>query len=48
MREGDIRIIQPWVGGGFGGKSCDDNNAMVCAVLARKTGRPVKIINSRE
>jgi CO/xanthine dehydrogenase Mo-binding subunit len=48
MREGDIRIIQPWVGGGFGGKSCDDNNAMVCAVLARKTGRPVKIINTRE
>jgi CO/xanthine dehydrogenase Mo-binding subunit len=48
MSEGDIRIIQPWVGGGFGGKSCDDNNAMVCAVLAKKTGRPVKIINSRE
>ena len=48
MREGDIRIIQPWVGGGFGGKSCDDNNAMVCSMLAIKTGRPVKIINTRE
>jgi CO/xanthine dehydrogenase Mo-binding subunit len=48
MREGDIRLIQPWVGGGFGGKSCDDNNAMICAVLAIKAGRPVKIINTRE
>ncbi|HZS01685.1 MAG TPA: xanthine dehydrogenase family protein molybdopterin-binding subunit [Chloroflexota bacterium] len=48
MREGDIRIIQPWVGGGFGGKSCDDNNAMVCALLAIKAGRPVKVINTRE
>ena len=48
LRDGDVRIIQPAVGGGFGGKSCDDNNAMVCAVLAMKSGRPVKIINSRE
>ncbi|HZU05972.1 MAG TPA: xanthine dehydrogenase family protein molybdopterin-binding subunit [Chloroflexota bacterium] len=48
MREGDIRIIQPWVGGGFGGKSCDDNNAMICALLAIKSGRPVKLINTRE
>lgn len=48
LSEGDIRIIQPYVGGGFGGKSCDDNNALVCAVLARASGRPVKLINSRE
>ena len=48
VRETDIRIIQSAVGGGFGGKSCDDNNALVAAVLARKTGRPVKIINTRE
>jgi 4-hydroxybenzoyl-CoA reductase alpha subunit len=47
-RESDIRIIQSAVGGGFGGKSCDDNNAMVAAVLARKAGKPVKIINTRE
>jgi 4-hydroxybenzoyl-CoA reductase alpha subunit len=48
LSESDIRIIQPWVGGGFGGKSCDDNNAMVCALLAMKAGRPVKLINTRE
>ncbi|HWP57384.1 MAG TPA: xanthine dehydrogenase family protein molybdopterin-binding subunit [Candidatus Acidoferrales bacterium] len=48
VRETDVRIIQSAVGGGFGGKSCDDNNALVAAVLARKAGKPVKIINTRE
>lgn len=48
MTEGDIRIIQPYVGGGFGGKSCDDNNALICSVLSKAAGRPVKLINSRE
>jgi CO/xanthine dehydrogenase Mo-binding subunit len=46
--ESDVRIIQSAVGGGFGGKSCDDNNALVAAVLARKARRPVKVINTRE
>jgi CO/xanthine dehydrogenase Mo-binding subunit len=32
--ETEVRIIQSAVGGGFGGKSCDDNNALVAAVLA--------------
>jgi 4-hydroxybenzoyl-CoA reductase alpha subunit len=48
VRETDVRIIQTAVGGGFGGKSCDDNNALVAAVLARKSKKPVKIINTRE
>jgi CO/xanthine dehydrogenase Mo-binding subunit len=48
VTQGDVRIIQPYVGGGFGGKSCDDNNALVCAVLSRVSGRPVKLINTRE
>ena len=46
--EANVRVIQTEVGGGFGGKSCDDNNAMVAALLARKAGRPVRIINSQE
>ena len=46
--ETDVRIIQSAVGGGFGGKSCDDNNALVAAVLAKKAGKPVKLINTRE
>lgn len=48
VRETDVRVIQSAVGGGFGGKSCDDNNAIVAAILARKARKPVKIINSRE
>jgi 4-hydroxybenzoyl-CoA reductase alpha subunit len=48
LRLGDIRVIQPWVGGSFGGKVCDDNNAMVCALLAKKARRPVRIVNTRE
>ncbi len=48
VRETDVRIIQSAVGGGFGGKSCDDNNAIVAAILARKARKPVKIINTRE
>lgn len=45
---GQIRIIQPAVGGGFGGKSMDDNNAVICALLAQASRRPVKLINTRE
>jgi CO/xanthine dehydrogenase Mo-binding subunit len=44
----DVRVIQSAVGGAFGGKSCDDNNAMICGLLAMKAGRPVRLINSRE
>lgn len=48
MRIADVRLIQPNVGGGFGGKSCDEPTAMICGLLAKKTGRPVRLINSRE
>ncbi|MBX5492691.1 MAG: xanthine dehydrogenase family protein molybdopterin-binding subunit [Chloroflexi bacterium] len=48
VRPQDLRIIQTYVGGGFGGKSNDDNNAIVAGLLARRTGRPVRIINTRE
>jgi CO/xanthine dehydrogenase Mo-binding subunit len=43
----DVRVIQSAVGGAFGGKSCDDNNAMICGLLAMKAGRPVRLINGR-
>jgi 4-hydroxybenzoyl-CoA reductase alpha subunit len=48
VRESDVRVIQTAVGGGFGGKSCDDNNALVAALLSRKARKPVQIINTRE
>lgn len=46
--EGQVRVIQTEVGGGFGGKSGDDNASVICALLARKTGRAVKLIHTRE
>jgi CO/xanthine dehydrogenase Mo-binding subunit len=48
LAEDDVRVIQPMVGGAFGGKSVDDNAVMICALLARKSRRPVRIINRRE
>jgi CO/xanthine dehydrogenase Mo-binding subunit/CO/xanthine dehydrogenase FAD-binding subunit len=46
--EAKIRVIQTEVGGGFGGKSGDDNASVICALLARKAGRPVKLVHTRE
>jgi CO/xanthine dehydrogenase Mo-binding subunit/CO/xanthine dehydrogenase FAD-binding subunit len=46
--ESQMRVIQTEVGGGFGGKSGDDNCSVICAMLARKTGRPVKLNHTRE
>ena len=43
-----IRVYKPLVGGGFGGKSDPFPHEMVAALLARKTGRPVKVIFDRE
>jgi CO/xanthine dehydrogenase Mo-binding subunit len=45
---GQVRIVQSTVGGGFGGKSMDDNNAVIAALLAKATRRPVKLVNTRE
>lgn len=48
MPLGNIRAIKPRVGGGFGGKremmACD----FCAALLSRHTGRPVKIVYTRE
>ncbi|MBI1964703.1 MAG: molybdopterin-dependent oxidoreductase [Betaproteobacteria bacterium] len=46
--ESQVRVVQTEVGGGFGGKSGDDNASVICAILAQKTGRPVKLIHTRE
>ncbi|WP_329140348.1 xanthine dehydrogenase family protein molybdopterin-binding subunit [Streptomyces sp. NBC_01476] len=43
-----VRVVQTEVGGGFGGKSGDDNTSVICAILARKTGRAVQLVNTRE
>ncbi|SPF50858.1 4-hydroxybenzoyl-CoA reductase subunit alpha [Syntrophobacter sp. SbD1] len=48
MRENDIRVIKPYVGGGFGGKMELRAWEFCAAFMARKTGRPVKFTLSRE
>jgi 4-hydroxybenzoyl-CoA reductase subunit alpha len=42
-----VRIVVPYVGGGFGGKTEVTPASLVAAVLSRKLGRPVKITYDR-
>ena len=42
VRSSDVRVIVPTVGGGFGGK-LDSSVEPYAALLARKSGRPVKL-----
>ncbi|MBW1680010.1 MAG: molybdopterin-dependent oxidoreductase [Deltaproteobacteria bacterium] len=48
MRENDIRVIKPFVGGGFGGKMELRPWEFCAAFMAKKTGRPVKFVLERE
>ena len=43
-----IRVIQQYIGGGFGGKTDIRPTFPISAFLAQKTGKPVKIVNTRE
>lgn len=43
-----VRVIKPYVGGGFGGKSDPFPHEVIIAYLARRTGKPVRIRFSRE
>ena len=43
----NIRIISPYVGGGFGGKGSIQSDAVLAALAARHTGRPVKVALQR-
>jgi len=45
---GDIRVIRPAVGGGFGCKAEATPLEFCAALLARRTGRPVRMEYSRE
>lgn len=48
LREGDVRVIAKYVGGGFGGKFELDAAIFCSAVLSMKLCRPVKIVFTRE
>ncbi len=43
----DVRVITPFVGGGFGGKSSSGRQAVEAARLAKATGKPVQVCWSR-
>ncbi|AGK99996.1 xanthine dehydrogenase family protein molybdopterin-binding subunit [Desulfoscipio gibsoniae] len=43
-----VRVVSPFIGGGFGGKSEPFSHEMVASYLALKTGCPVKITLTRE
>ncbi len=43
-----IRIIVPYLGGGFGSKSEPHSIYLCAAYFARQTGRPVKMVHSRD
>jgi CO/xanthine dehydrogenase Mo-binding subunit len=43
-----VRVVQTALGGGFGGKSGDDNAAVIAALLSRHAGRPVRYALTRE
>ena len=43
-----IRVIQPETGGGFGSRLVMNVMVPIAAVLSRKSGRPVRIVNTRD
>ena len=47
LDEGQVRIVSPDVGGGFGYKGILLPEEVVCATLARKLGRPVRWLEDR-
>jgi CO/xanthine dehydrogenase Mo-binding subunit len=48
IHQGKVRIINSHMGGGFGGRLVMDMKLPIAAILSKKTGRPVKIVNTRE
>ncbi len=44
----DVRVISPFVGGGFGGKAAVTPRSALVALAARALGRPVKLVASRD
>jgi 4-hydroxybenzoyl-CoA reductase subunit alpha len=48
MEEGHIRVIKPFVGGGFGARTECLHFEIIAAMLARKAGGTVRLLQSRE
>jgi xanthine dehydrogenase YagR molybdenum-binding subunit len=48
MSPDDIRVVSPYVGGAFGSRGSLTQRTALVAFAARKTGRPVKLVATRE
>lgn len=48
MPVGKIRVVKPYVGGGFGAKASASAMEMAACLLSKKTGKPVKMNFTRE
>jgi xanthine dehydrogenase YagR molybdenum-binding subunit len=43
----DVRVISPFLGGGFGGKGSSWSHVVLCAMASKQTGRPVRLALTR-
>ena len=48
IKVNEIRILTPYIGGDYGDKGALERQHVICALLARKTNRPVKLEFTRE
>jgi len=48
LKKDDVRVISPYVGGGFGGKGGIWPYVQLCVMAARMTGRPVRVALTRK
>lgn len=44
----DVRVLSPYVGGGFGSKLGISPEAVVAAIAAKELGRPVRVVMARQ
>ena len=47
LAEKDVKVIHPFVGGGFGGKVDIDHIELLAVCLSKRTGRPVRMEHTR-
>ncbi len=45
---GDVRVVKPYVGGGFGIKASANSGELAACLLSRQTGKPVKFVYDRD
>ncbi len=48
LKNSNVRVVSPFVGGGFGGKGSIWPYSQLCALAARMVGRPMRVALSRE